>query len=86
MRWTDEDEQQLIALRSNVISIGDTMYGREVALKKREMDAAAHKITREEREALQQKLDAMDAAEMDADEANVAAETMSAAMEGLEPF
>jgi hypothetical protein len=86
MRWTDEDEQQLIALRSNVISIGDRMYGREVALKKRELDAAAHKLTREEREALRQKLDAMDAAEMDADEANVAAETMPAAMEGLEQF
>ena len=86
MRWTDEDEQQLIALRSNVISIGDTMYGREVALKKRELDAAAHKLTWEEREALRQKLDAMDAAEMVADEANVAAETMPAAMEGLEPF
>ena len=86
MRWTDEDEQQLIALRSNVISIGDTMYGREVALQKRELDAAAHKLTREEREALRQKLDAMDAAEMDADEANVAAEKMPEAMEGLEPF
>ena len=39
-----------------------------------------------ERESLRQKLDAMDAAEMDADEANVAAETMPAAMEGLKPF
>jgi hypothetical protein len=87
MRWTDEDEQQLIALRSSVIGIGDTMYGREVALKKRELDAAAHKLTREEREALRQKLDIMDAEEMDAAEANVAAETMPAAiMEGLEQF
>ena len=62
------------------------MYGREVALKKRELDAAAHKLTREEIEALRQKLDSMDAAEMDAYEADVTAETMPAAMEGLEPF
>ena len=62
------------------------MYVRKVALKKRELDAAAHKLTREEREALQQKLDAMDTAKTDADEANVTAETMLAAMEGLEPF
>ena len=68
------------------ISIGDTAYGREVALKKRELDAAAHKLSREEIEALQQNLDAMVAAKMDADEANVTAETMPAAMEGLEPF
>ena len=86
IRWKDEDKQQLIALWYNVISIRDTMYGRKVAPKKREWDAAAHKLTREEREALQQKLDAMDAAGMVADEANVAAETMPAAMEGLEPF
>ena len=57
-----------------------------MVLKKRELDAAAHKLTREEREALRQKLDAMDAAKMDADEAKVTAETIPAAMEGLEPF
>ena len=86
MRWTDEDKQQLIALQSNVISIGNTMYGREVALKKRELDAEAHTLTWEERDALQQKLDTMVASKIDADKADVTAETMPAAMEGLESF
>ena len=64
------------------------MYGREVALKKRELDAAAYKLTREEREALRQKLNAMDADEMDDAEADVTAETMmpAAIMEELEQF
>ena len=34
-RWMDEDKQQLVALSSNVIGIKDTMFGCEVALKKR---------------------------------------------------
>jgi hypothetical protein len=35
-RWTNEDKQQLVALQSDVIGIKDTMFGREVALKKRD--------------------------------------------------
>jgi hypothetical protein len=80
-RWTNEDEQQLVALHSDVIGIKDVMFGREVALKKREMEAATSHFTREEREAMRQKLDAMDAAEANAAEAiaQCALETAAAA-------
>jgi hypothetical protein len=36
-RWTDGDEQRLVALHTTNIDISDTQYGREVALKKREL-------------------------------------------------
>ncbi len=62
-RWTDEDEQRLIALQSNRIGIEDTMFGHEVVLKKRELEAVAGHFSREERAALIRKFDAMDAAE-----------------------
>jgi hypothetical protein len=65
-RWTNEDEQQLVALHSNVIGIKDTMFGREVVLKKREIEAAASHFTWEKREAMRQKLDAIDAAKANA--------------------
>ena len=61
-RWRNEDEQRLVALQSDVIGIKDTMFGREVALKKRELEAAAGHFTWEEREATQRKLDAINAA------------------------
>ncbi len=61
-RWTDEDKQWLVALQYNVIGIKDTMFRCEVAPKKRELEAAADHFTREEREAMGQKLDAIDAA------------------------
>ncbi len=41
------------------------MFGCKVVLKKRELKAAASHFTQEEREAMQQKLDAMDAAKAD---------------------
>ena len=62
-RWTNEDEQRLVALQSDVISIGDTVFGRQVALKKRELEVAACHFSREERDAMRQRLDAMDASE-----------------------
>jgi hypothetical protein len=65
-RWTNEDEQQLVALHSDVIGIEDTMFGCEVALKKREKEAVTSHFTGEEREAMGQKLDAMDAAKANA--------------------
>jgi hypothetical protein len=67
-RWTNEDEQRLVALQSDVIGIEDRMFGREVALKKRELEGAAGRFTREEREARRRKLDAIDAAESAASE------------------
>jgi hypothetical protein len=66
-RWTDEEEQRLVALRATNIDIRDTQNGREVALKKRELEAAADYFNREERDELRKKWDAMDAE--DAEEA-----------------
>ena len=62
-RWTDEDERKLNALKSDDISIGDTAYGREVALKKRELEAVTDHLSREERDTLRRKLDALDTAD-----------------------
>ncbi len=45
------------------MSIGDTAYGREVALKKRELEAVTDHLSREERDTLQRKLDALDTAD-----------------------
>ena len=62
-RWTAEDEERLVglAVQGNKIDISDTQYGCKVALKKRELEAAADCMTREERNVWQQKLDALDA-------------------------
>ena len=63
-RWTEDDEQRLVSLQSeDVIGIEDTMFGREVALKKRELEAAVNHFTREERAAMRRKLKEMDDAE-----------------------
>jgi hypothetical protein len=59
-RWTDEEEQRLVALNAINIDISDTQYGREVALKKRELEAVADHFNREERDELRKKWDAMD--------------------------
>jgi hypothetical protein len=62
-RWTDENEQRLVSLQSkDAIGIEDTMFGREVALKKRELEAAGRHFTREERAAMSRKSEAMDEA------------------------
>ena len=60
-RWMDEDEQKLVALHATNISISGTQYGCEVALKTRELEAAADHFNREERYELRKKWDVMDA-------------------------
>ena len=60
-RWADEDEQRLVALHATNIDISNMQYGREVALKKRELEAAADHFNREERAELQKKWNVMDA-------------------------
>jgi hypothetical protein len=62
-KWTDEDEHRLVSLQSDVNGIGDTMFGREVALKKKELEAAANHFSREERDAMRQRFTDMDADE-----------------------
>jgi hypothetical protein len=63
-RWTDEDKQRLGTLATTEdIDMSNTQYGRKMVLKKRELEAAADNFSQEERDALQQKWDAMDAEE-----------------------
>jgi len=62
-KWTDEDKHRLVSLQSDVNGIGDTMFGREVALKKKELEAAANHFSREERDAMRQRFTDMDADE-----------------------
>ena len=62
-KWTDEDEQRLVSLQSDVVSIGDTVLGRQVALRKRELEAATLRFSREERHAMIEKLTDMNTAE-----------------------
>ena len=61
-RWTAEDEERIVglAVQGNYINISNTRYGCEVALKKRELEAAADFMTWEERKAWREKLDALD--------------------------
>ena len=62
-RWTEEDEERLLALGKTNIDMKDTQYGRELALKERELEAAADTMSREKRDALRRKFDEMDAEE-----------------------
>jgi len=59
-RWMDEEEQRLVALNATNIEISDTQYGREVAPKKREVEAVVDHFNWEERDKLQKKWDAFD--------------------------
>ena len=58
-RWTNEDEQRLVALHATNIDISNMQYRREAALKKRELKAEVNHFYREERDELRKKWDAM---------------------------
>jgi hypothetical protein len=60
-QWTEEDEERLLALCVTKIEMKDTQYGQELALKERELEAAADKMSREKRDALRWKFDKLDA-------------------------
>ena len=59
-KWTPRDEAELQRWKKKDIKIGDTMFGRLVATKKRELDAAQDHYTREERDTARVKFAAMD--------------------------
>ena len=60
-RWTDDEEKRLVAfINATNIDISDTQYGHEVALKKRELEAAEDHFNWEEKDKLRKKWDAMD--------------------------
>ncbi len=62
-RWTDEDEEKLVNLSAERLDISSTAYGRELALKERELEAVAIKMGREKRDKLRQTFDELDAEE-----------------------
>jgi hypothetical protein len=49
-RWTEANEEALIALRDTLIEIGDTVYGQYEAQKKRDVKTAYQKISAKEKE------------------------------------
>ena len=61
--WSPENQAELERLRKKDITMGDTSYGRLVALKKKELTAALGKSNRAERVEWRARIDLMDAAE-----------------------
>ena len=59
--WTTENESELDQIKKKDIKMGDTVYGRQVALKKKESTAALGKSTKKERDEWRAKIDLMDA-------------------------
>ncbi len=62
-RWTDEDEEKIVNLSAERLDISNAAYGRELALKERELEAVAIKMGREKRDKLRQTFDELDAEE-----------------------
>ncbi len=60
-KWTDEDESMLHDLETKEIELGDTAYGRHLAIKVRELDATVRSMPKAKRDELRMQLDAMDA-------------------------
>jgi hypothetical protein len=76
-RWTEEEEDQGVALSGDTIDIGDSMDRRKLVLRQRKFKAAAVKMSQESRDELRWKFD-----ELDAEEALVSlAETSSSLQE-----
>ncbi len=63
VQWTDEDEEKLVNLSAERLNISNTAYGRELALKERELEAVAIKMGREKRDKLRLTFDELDAEE-----------------------
>ena len=61
MDWTEADKANLIELKKYKIDMSETAYGRHVALKKRELTAAASHMDASEIAELRKALDAREA-------------------------
>lgn len=59
-KWTDEDDSMLHYLETKEIELGDTAYGRLLALKEREFGATLRTMSKAKRDELRMQLDAMD--------------------------
>jgi hypothetical protein len=55
-KWTEEDEERLMATTKSNLSLADTRFGRTVATRKRELEASVDFMSREERERMIRKL------------------------------
>ena len=55
-KWTEEDEERLMATTKSNLSLADTRFRHEVATKKRELEASADFMSREERERMIRRL------------------------------
>ena len=55
-KWTEEDEERLMATAKSSLTLADTRFGREVATRKRELEASVDFMSREERERMIRKL------------------------------
>ena len=55
-KWTEEDEERLMATSKSDLTLADTRFGRAVATKKRELEASADFMSREERDRMIRKL------------------------------
>ncbi len=55
-KWTEEDEERLMATTKSDLSLADTRFGRTVATRKRELEASVNFMSREERERMIRKL------------------------------
>jgi hypothetical protein len=55
-KWTEEDEERLMATSKSGLTLADTRFGRAVATKKRELEASADFMSREERDRMIRKL------------------------------
>ena len=62
-KWTNTDDEILENLRKKEIDIGDTAYGRMLALKEREFESAICNMTKEKRDEMRRKIDEMDLVE-----------------------
>ena len=62
-QWTDEDKEKVVNLLVERLDISNTVYGRELALEERDLEAAAVKMDRKKRDKLRQKFYELDVEE-----------------------
>ena len=55
-KWTEEDEERLMASSNSKLTLADTWFGRVIATKKRELEASMDFMSRDERDKMIKKL------------------------------
>ncbi len=62
-RWTDEDEQRLLALLTSKLGLTDTCYGHKLKCCQRELEVAIQHMSWDDQIAMRRRFDKMDAVE-----------------------